>query len=62
MLRDHKAPAEGLLHQPGGRQWAQAVVVQAQQYDRTAAKALLQRVHEPLQPHGVGQFGDQVRE
>ena len=60
MLGHHKAPAQGLMHQPDRRQRAQAVAIQAQQAHRAAAKVLAQGMHQTLQAHGVGQFDDQV--
>jgi len=60
MLRYDEAPAQRLLHQPYRRQWPQAVLVEAQQHDGTAAKVLVQGVHQTLQAHRVGQFGGQV--
>ena len=56
----HEAPAQRLAHQPGRRHRQQAVVLQAQQHHRAAAKALAQGVHQALQAHGVRQFGGQV--
>src|SRR3546814_2179049 len=41
-------------------QRAQAVLVETQQHDGTAAKVLVQGVHQTLQAHRVGQFGGQV--
>ncbi|CAM5267753.1 hypothetical protein SSTU70S_03806 [Stutzerimonas stutzeri] len=62
MLGDDEAPAERLLHQPDRCHRPQTVIVQAQQHHGAAAKPLMQGVHQTLQTHCIGQFGDQIGE
>ncbi len=62
VLRHHEAPSERFTHQANRSQRAQGVFIQAQQHHGTAAKPLVQRVHQALQAHGVREFSDQVRQ
>ncbi|MNN03025.1 hypothetical protein D3C81_1157000 [compost metagenome] len=62
MLADQEAPAERLVHQPGGGHRTQAVVLQAQQPYRAAVELFAQGLHQALQADGAGQFGAQIGE
>ncbi|MNT26327.1 hypothetical protein D3C72_1618920 [compost metagenome] len=62
VLGDHETPAERFMHQAHGRQRTQAVAIQTQQPHRATTEVLAQGMHQTLQAHGIGQFGDEIGE